>query len=64
MGRVTASAFFSVSGWLGQVDALALLLLEVQREGELVVLVPGHLVLAHPERGDLDRVLGNAIDGF
>ena len=42
----------------GQVHAVTLLLLEVEGEGELVVLVPGHLVLAHPERSDLDRVLG------
>ena len=42
---------------LGQVDVLPLLLLQVEREGELVVFVPGHLVLAHPERRDLDGML-------
>ena len=44
-------------GLRGEVDLLALLPLDVHRERELVVLVPGHLVLAHPERGDLDLVL-------
>ncbi len=42
---------------LGEVHPLVLLPPQIHRKGELVVLVPGHLVHAHPEGGDLDLVL-------
>ncbi len=44
-------------GLPGEVDLLPGLLLQVEREGEQVVFLPGDLALAHPERGDLDGVL-------
>ena len=55
---MTASAAFSVAGCLARSTFSRFFRFRSMREGELVELVPGHLVLAHPERRDRDLVGG------
>ena len=43
---------------LGRVDVVAFLFLQVEGKGKLLVFVPGHLLASHPERGDLNGMLG------